>query len=421
MLVRSNCLLSAIAWVLIAAAGLTACDKPGEDTGTIDSAGVRIVDNARPQIVREWARVDSEPELEIGKVEGTEPYLFSRLRTAAMRSTGEIVVVDRGAQEIRIFDPRGIHLRSLGRTGEGPGEFLAIDAIRLTSPDTVLVWDATLLRLSWFTLDGKFVKDQSLAGSRTGGMTLRRVSGDRWEVLRDGTVVGNDIIRGRDGEGIIQQRISLVIRSGSDGLSFIPDLVGSPTVRVGKAEVGSYLHPNVAPYNWAVRSAPAEIIAADHPDGGWALSVYDFNGVMKASIRAPIPRRKITEDLVRIQNKWILDFGGKYIAPDQRRNFGLAMSRLPVPDSAPAISTVITDAAGRLWVQRWRGRRWEPTDGRIDIYDVIDQSGMWLGSVNVDASLGRILSIGEDHILFDWTGPMDIPRVRKHRLHRSVP
>ncbi len=103
-----------------------------------DSAGVRIVvahDSLRAEhfpAVRLLEMVDT-----IGVGVGDEPYQFSYLRGAVLTSGG-ILVGDQLSREIRYFDGRGRFLASLGREGEGPGEFANLSWIQ-RGPDGILV------------------------------------------------------------------------------------------------------------------------------------------------------------------------------------------------------------------------------------------------------------------------------------------
>jgi len=62
-------------------------------------------------------------DLEIGELDGDEAYLFSRIASVAEDPLGRILVVDRGASEIRVFDPNGAFRFRVGGEGDGPEEF----------------------------------------------------------------------------------------------------------------------------------------------------------------------------------------------------------------------------------------------------------------------------------------------------------
>jgi hypothetical protein len=114
--------LSMMAGLLSAAAWQNALAQ-----GVRDSAGVRIVENARPV----WApaealRLSLSPALVIGT--RPEPsYELSRVAGAARLSDGRIVIADGGSLQLRFFDSQGVFSNAVGGPGEGPGEFRRID------------------------------------------------------------------------------------------------------------------------------------------------------------------------------------------------------------------------------------------------------------------------------------------------------
>ena len=66
---------------------------------------------------------------------------------------GTVVVADRGANELRLFDAAGGFIRSLGGPGEGPGEFQLLNEV-WTRGDTILVSDNIQSRISVFGRGG---------------------------------------------------------------------------------------------------------------------------------------------------------------------------------------------------------------------------------------------------------------------------
>ena len=128
--------------------------SPQESFSATDSAGIRIVENSEPA----WSagagwRLGTEPTLTIGAVTGDPNYLFQGISHALRLEDGTIVVADRGANELRLFDAAGGFIRSLGGPGEGPGEFQLLNEV-WTRGDTILVSDNIQSRISVFGRGG---------------------------------------------------------------------------------------------------------------------------------------------------------------------------------------------------------------------------------------------------------------------------
>ncbi|CAN5775680.1 hypothetical protein BH23GEM10_BH23GEM10_09710 [soil metagenome] len=69
--------------------------------------------------------------------------------------------------EIHLFNTSGAYVRTIGRRGEGPGEFAGIQAILGLSGDRFAVFDGSLARLTVMTSDGEVVQTAPLPLSVT--------------------------------------------------------------------------------------------------------------------------------------------------------------------------------------------------------------------------------------------------------------
>jgi hypothetical protein len=123
--------------VLSFAVGCGAGERPQAHTSR-DSAGVTIVENRRGA----WGRRDSwrlsqTPLLDIGVCEGDPSYELFDAHSSVRLTDGTIVVANGGTQELRWYDATGTFVRSVGRSGGGPGEFTSLDDIALLGGDSV--------------------------------------------------------------------------------------------------------------------------------------------------------------------------------------------------------------------------------------------------------------------------------------------
>ena len=135
--------------------------------------------SADPFEIAVWT-LDSEPTVTIGQVEGAPEYLFTQIGPAVLLPGGRIAVADRRDAAIRLFDPDGTFLREIGHRGEGPGEFSSIRRIVVSPPDTLVVHDSGLFRLTRFLTSGSLVStlllqaDDGRPGDLSGGILPRR-------------------------------------------------------------------------------------------------------------------------------------------------------------------------------------------------------------------------------------------------------
>lgn len=79
-------------------------------------------------------------------------YLFAGPRHVTTDAEGNIYVVDRNDQEIRVFSSSGTYLETLGSAGQGPGEFLGLSAIAIDQASgDVIVADGRQRRFTVFS------------------------------------------------------------------------------------------------------------------------------------------------------------------------------------------------------------------------------------------------------------------------------
>ncbi len=144
---------------------LASCNRDAElDSPTlpIDSAGVRIVESD-PSSADATCTIGEEPSVVIGDDETDERQWFSSIQGTGRLSDGSIVAADRATGEVRIYDETGGHLRSMGRKGEGPGEFDDLFQLWVTAGDTLWVADAAApWRYNVFTAESDFVRQVKL-------------------------------------------------------------------------------------------------------------------------------------------------------------------------------------------------------------------------------------------------------------------
>ena len=72
----------------------------------------------------ERKRIVFREELTIGVEEGDENYMFGESVSVTVDESGNFFVTDWDEKRIQKYDPDGKHLCSIGRKGEGPGEFV---------------------------------------------------------------------------------------------------------------------------------------------------------------------------------------------------------------------------------------------------------------------------------------------------------
>jgi 6-bladed beta-propeller len=128
--------------------------------GTIDTLpnGAVVVRNEGGQVwdsTTAWRLVE---DLRIGTAaEG--PQSFSTIAGLEVDGGGRIYVIDRQAQEVRVFDSTGAFVRRIGRPGRGPGEFVGANGLAWGPRGRLWVVDQQGERYTLFDTTGRLVED----------------------------------------------------------------------------------------------------------------------------------------------------------------------------------------------------------------------------------------------------------------------
>ena len=132
---------------LVAVTTLQSCDppNPAPTSGALDPS-------AWPEI--EAARVAST-ELTFNPQFGPDPGA-----TFVITAEGDVFVAQWQDRTIQVIGEGGEVIRTIGRMGEGPGEFILLSAIWLAG-DTLFATDRQLMRVNSFATDGRFLESRT--------------------------------------------------------------------------------------------------------------------------------------------------------------------------------------------------------------------------------------------------------------------
>ncbi len=89
------------------------------------------------------ARPDGQQTLvgTIGREDGPPATLLGRVTQASFLDDTTVAILDRTTQDVRLFSATGRHLETIGRKGEGPGEFRAPQAVVRAPSGELLISD----------------------------------------------------------------------------------------------------------------------------------------------------------------------------------------------------------------------------------------------------------------------------------------
>ncbi len=129
---------------------------------TID--GVKtIINGKKPKPPKATlSKLRLEEEMTIG--EGDDPdKSFSEVSVFEVNDNGYIYALDFKDRKVKIFDDSGAYVGSIGKKGQGPGELNMPSGILISQKNELIIEDTLNRRLAFFTLEGEFIKNISLA------------------------------------------------------------------------------------------------------------------------------------------------------------------------------------------------------------------------------------------------------------------
>lgn len=132
--------------------------EEGKWKGAIEEMdGIMVVKNPREPMYQSEV-VAFEEELSIGESEGPEESLVSNITSFTVDEEGKVIILDIRLG-IKVFDKNGKFLRSIGRRGQGPGEFQSPMNIQLTAQKEIMVNDIGGRGLLFFSIEGQFLSE----------------------------------------------------------------------------------------------------------------------------------------------------------------------------------------------------------------------------------------------------------------------
>lgn len=321
----------------------TACGKGQEGwQGRIRTeGGVTVVHNPKDPLYAGQILI-LEEDLIISGDETQEDRMFQDIRTLDVDEDGNIYVLDEQAANIKVFDGAGQHLRTIGRKGQGPGEFAFPIAVLATPDQEILVHDMGQRALKFLDQEGDALRQISIADKF-------QFNGPRF--LRNGRLVGSHLVPA-------EQPLA-ELKLFDETLEPIQVLVSLPVTP--PPALNFFATNSMTGLRWNKLTEDA-VVWGDFLETEYALYIHDGDGRHTRTILRDYDPIKITE----ADKQALLDsmFDGKPPPPQWD---------IRMPDRFPPFSGISCDDEGRIFVKTHEnyGR------GGFESYDLFDAQGRY--------------------------------------------
>jgi hypothetical protein len=368
-------------------------DEQGIGPMVRDSAGILLIENDLGHVLWDEAtawQLSDEPRVSIGSADAGAAYILHQAVRAQRLPDGSLAVATSGTSDVRLYAPDGRHLRTLGRSGNGPGEFRSPWLVFGLGEDSVVVVDL-YRKVSVFGPDGGV---REFGAGELGGEGPIGQFGDgsllSWKYIRPGTPLTGgewsqvELLRRDLSEGAAK-RVRVVDYFRSDGPGVMNLFAPRASMAAGDTTV------------WYSRG------------DALALEEARMDGQVVRIVRLSLPPVLVTDAHKSRVTDALVEANPGSNPEDLTRN-------MEFPESFPAHGSILVDAGGNVWVQDYAP--WGSDDSSRTCY-VFDADGQFLGEVMTPAGLS-LQDIGEDWALGLHRDDLGVERLQLYELEKPA-
>lgn len=371
---------------LLATAVLTACAGDSSDGRRTGEAEVLL--GPRP-----WATPESWWEVTLEAASAPD-LLLAAIDDVEVDSRGRVFLVDRPQGGITVLTPELELLSTVGREGEGPGEF-EFRRVQILPGDTLLVYDFGLGRVTLFDPENfEVITTRPPPNIERGAVT------NLWKLPGQGRFFALDrppFVAGA-GEAADRGRTEVLLAFDesadviADTLATVPDRERLVLRREGFMSVRS---------NPFGRGSLVRVFGDDRivyaNSGALVVTVLDFEGTTVNSFSYPVPPIPVTSAELQAE----VEEMGEPMA---------GVLRAGAPYTWPALTGLVTDDEERIWIGI-RG----PSDSAGWEWAAFAPDGTHAGSVLLPA--GHLLQVVRDSRIYVLSrDEFDVPSIQAYRL-----
>lgn len=330
--------------VLLFALNISCSQNKSDWKGSIEIVdGVTIVKNPKDPMYGEEV-FSIEEELFIGNHKLNEEPVFISAEIVRVDDSENIYVLDFKASQIKVFDQTGNPIRTIGRKGQGPGEYQLVRYMDIPSSLELMILDLGNKRITHLSLQGEIINEVSTGKYRFLSMVRPDSKGNyygTYRLFKEGGYLTN-IVKFDENLNITNKIATYESKRPAAGT--IEMATNLPHFQVTKDD-------NIV---WGF-------------DSEYEFTVMDIEGqIIKKIIKDFNPQRITDIDQKRMLKERFTDTG-RSIPEGYKIIF---------PENFPAYRHFTIDDQGRFFVQTYKY-----IEGKGQLYDVFDCEGKYLAQI----------------------------------------
>ena len=288
--------------------------------------------------------------------------IFGVLRDIAIDRSGNVYLLDVQLNQVMVFDREGTFLRTIGREGEGPGEFRRPSSFFITPEGKIAVVQAMPGKIILLNPDGSPAGDFKTPDASDGGMRMFWAAGS----AGNSVVLGTNEFSQRDGSFNYAARFLLLDASGKSRTVLHEKSGKRDMANMGFDEKESFR------LQWASGSDGRVYIAADFD--AYTINCYGPSGALERVIEREYAHRGRSKKEME-ENKPRIVF---------RNDRGIQRPNVTASPTDPDVLRMFARDDGTLWVISSHGGL-DKAPGTVATVDVFDASGRFLQQVALKA------------------------------------
>jgi hypothetical protein len=322
----------------------SACQKQktGWQGSIEEENGIKVVNNPAEPLYGELV-LELEEDLAIGSIDD-ENTTFYQIGGIAVDSQDNMFVMDSGNQRIQKYDKEGNYLQTIGRKGQGPGEFTRPFEILLDEQDRIYVME--IRKMHVFDPKGNSMKDINLQNFMMG-----------FTPGADGNILAHGFVRAEQGQnyGVV------IIDQEGKITKTLAEFEG--TRLVARGDTLFSLSHEYTPHLGFSPVQQTGAVYGYNPE--YTLFLTDRSGDTILIIKKDEPDQPIT----RKEKDKIIDEALERTAQDGARwPRDVVEEGANFPDHRPFFDGITSDNKGRIFVRKNKSVLDESTEVEFDIF-----------------------------------------------------
>lgn len=305
------------------------------------------------------------PEMVLDGASLPKDVLFVGPVDVAMDNSGHIFVLDFSDNNIKKFDNSGRFIKTIGRKGQGPGEFNMPLSFALAK-DRLAVWDMGNQRICTLTLEGELIQCENIS-FLTARPTMLRALPNGDIIVETEKIYFNEPDKPQD---CTLEMITPELKPKKIICSHPVWRNKHIKIQQGIANLPQPYSPNLL---WSVSSEGRIVVGFSET---YEMTVYDTEGNRLFALTHPYDRIKVTEKDKRSFFEGMTHTSPRGIekgAPDY------VVKNTKFPKAKPAFNDILVDPEGNIWVHPYKKNE----DDWHKSFDIFNSRGEYINHVGL--------------------------------------